>query len=402
MKPLILMAAPILFSLSVSAQGEPGKGSFGYDQAFLKNLFPDVVTLASKNGKAMVLVSPQHQGRVMTSSAEGLSGKSFGWMNYKVLEDKKPVPHMTPVGGEERFWLGPEGGQFSLYFKKGDPFDFDHWQVPAEIDYKPFGLTGMTSSEARFEQRIDLVNYSGTPLKLNVRRTIRLLDDETIFQKMSVPPGPGVSVVGYETVNTITNMGDNAWDEKTGMPSIWLLSMMNPGPHTTVFIPFYRDGDKKFLTDDYFGKVPADRLRVIGDYVFFKADGKFRSKLGIAGFAGLTMAASYDADAGVLTFVRCEPAFQTDKYVNSLWKLQDDPFSGDAINSYNDGPLADGSQMGPFYEIETSSPAAGLKPGESLTHTQRILHIKAGEKELDLFTRYMFQLPLEDIKKVFQ
>ncbi len=197
MKPILIMAAPLLMSLSVAAQGAAGKGSFGYDQQFLKKHYPDVVTLVGKNGKAMVLVSPQHQGRVMTSTAEGPEGKSFGWMNYKVLEQGKPVPHMTPVGGEERFWLGPEGGQFSLYFKKGDPFDFDHWQVPAEIDHKPFRMVGYDATEARFEQRIDLVNYTGTPLKLNVRRTVRLLDDETIFQKMSVPSGAGVSVVGY-------------------------------------------------------------------------------------------------------------------------------------------------------------------------------------------------------------
>ena len=30
---------------------------------------------------------------------------------------------MNVFGGEDRFWLGPEGGQFALYFKAGDPFD---------------------------------------------------------------------------------------------------------------------------------------------------------------------------------------------------------------------------------------------------------------------------------------
>jgi len=49
---------------------------------------------------------------------------------------------------------------------------------------------------------------------------------------------------------------------------------------------------------------------------------------------------------------------------------------GDAVNSYNDGPVTDGSIMGPFYEIESSSPAANLSPGEKITHTQRIFHIK--------------------------
>jgi hypothetical protein len=69
------------------------------------------------------------------------------------------------------------------------------------------------------------------------------------------------------------------------------------------------------------------------------------------------------------------------EYINSAWEIQENPFSGDAMNSYHDGPLEDGSQMGPFYELETSSPAAALKPGESLSHVQYTLHI-TGDKKL--------------------
>lgn len=36
--------------------------------------------------------------------------------------------------------------------------------------------------------------------------------------------------------------------------------------------------------------------------------------------------------------------------------------------------------LGPFYELETSSPAAALNPGESLRHIQRTIHIKGPEK----------------------
>ena len=46
------------------------------------------------------------------------------------------------------------------------------------------------------------------------------------------------------------------------------------------------------------------------------------------------------------------------EYVNSLWEIQDEPFRGDVVNSYNDGKLEDGTQLGPFYELESSSPAA--------------------------------------------
>ncbi len=50
-------------------------------------------------------------------------------------------------------------------------------------------------------------------------------------------------------------------------------------------------------------------------------------------------------------------------------------FSGDAVNSYNDGPI-DGKQMGKFYEIESSSPAAALAPGTSMQHIHRTIHLK--------------------------
>lgn len=55
---------------------------------------------------------------------------------------------------------------------------------------------------------------------------------------------------------------------------------------------------------------------------------------------------------------------------------QKNPYCGDVINAYNDGPTEDGSMMGPFYEIETSSPGAELAPYESLIHTQKIIHLQ--------------------------
>ena len=46
-------------------------------------------------------------------------------------------------------------------------------------------------------------------------------------------------------------------------------------------------------------------------------------------------------------------------YVNSKWEIQQQPYAGDVANSYNDGPPAPGAKpLGPFYELESSSPAA--------------------------------------------
>ena len=50
-----------------------------------------------------------------------------------------------------------------------------------------------------------------------------------------------------------------------------------------------------------------------------------------------------------------------------MWEMQREPFKGDVINSYNDGPPAPGKPpLGPFYELETSSPALSLRPTSSI------------------------------------
>jgi hypothetical protein len=88
--------------------------------------------------------------------------------------------------------------------------------------------------------------------------------------------------------------------------------------------------------------------------------------------------------------------------VNSKWGEQKDPLSGDAVNSYNDGPVADGSIMGPFYEIESSSPAALLAPGGKITHKQQIFHISGSESKLSEITQYLFGTPISSISQAFK
>ena len=76
----------------------------------------------------------------MTSTATGDEGTSYGWINYEHIESGKTVPQINVYGGEERFWLGPEGGQFSIFFKPGSKFDFAQWQTPAVIDTAVFDI----------------------------------------------------------------------------------------------------------------------------------------------------------------------------------------------------------------------------------------------------------------------
>ena len=83
-----------------------------------------------------------------------------------------------------------------------------------------------------------------------------------------------------------------------------------------------------------------------------------------------------------------------------MWEIQEQPYVGDVINSYNDGaPTPGAAPLGPFYELETSSPAAALKPGETMQHIQRTFHIHGTEAELDVISKKLLGVGLEKIKK---
>ncbi|MBL7829228.1 MAG: hypothetical protein JNJ57_21515 [Saprospiraceae bacterium] len=379
----------------------PSRGTFGYDLDFLKKHHADLVLLSDETGQSQVVVLPAYQGRVMTSTANGLAGASFGWVNHELIASGKPAEHIHVFGGEERFWLGPEGGQYSIFFKKGVPFNFDNWFVPKELDTEPFKLVSSTKNEARFEQTIHLENYSGTVFDLSVQRNIRLLDQTALKNALGVEIPASVQSVGFESENILKNIGTAAWEKEKGLLSIWVLSMLNATPATTVAIP-YRQGDEttlgKIVTDDYFGKVPSERLKAENGLILFNADGQKRSKIGISPARALPVAAAWDAQNGVLTIAQFSlPEGATD-YVNSLWEMQKNPFGGDAVNSYNDGPNDTGKQLGAFYELESSSPAAALKPGESLTHMHRTIHLQGNAADLQAVAMKMLGVGLEVIK----
>lgn len=379
-------------------------GTFGYDLNFL-NRFKETLVLSDSDNKAQIIIVPGWQARVMTSTASGLQGFSFGWINHKLIESGVINQHINAYGGEERLWLGPEGGPFSIYFAPGVKQEFANWQVPPELDTVAFTLVLQSETRATFRKQFRLVNYSGSILDAGIERSIELLGRKGMENVLGMEIPGSLQSVAYRSENVLINKGNNAWNKETGMLSVWMLSMLTPSPEVTVFIP-YRQGNEMELIppvrDDYFGKVPADRLLVKNGIIWFKADGKYRSKIGIPPERAEKFAGSYDAQNKVLTILWCDLPDGIKEYVNSKWGEQTNPFEGDAINAYNDGPVEDGTQMGPFYELESSSPAASLKPGESLTHRQCIFHFIGDEEQLGKITEKVFGVTLEKIKSVFR
>ncbi len=376
--------------------------SFGDDLAFMRRHL-DVVVLA--DGDSQVAVAPLYQGRVMTSTSGGAGGPSFGWINRDAIASGERKPHMNVFGGEDRFWLGPEGGQFSIYFDQGEPFDLEHWQVPEPIDWGAWEVVERSATQVRFQRDMVLVNYSGARFSLRVDRTVRLLAGAQLETHLGQPLAAGVSAVAYESDNRISNTGERAWTRETGLLSVWILGMYNPSPSTTVVLPFVAGEEAALgpiVNDAYFGKVPADRLVVDAGVMFFRGDGRMRSKIGIPRPRARPIAGSFDAASGVLTLVQYTlPADATD-YVNSMWEIQPQPYGGDVVNSYNDGPPEPGKPpLGPFYELETSSPAAALAPGASLTHVHRTIHLQGDDASLDPIARAVLGADLARIRAAF-
>jgi len=398
---LIIVAGIAVTAGCKQEDSKMAKGTFADDLAFLKE-HTKVVVLSDSTGNSRLAVLPDMQGRVMTSTAGGPEGLSFGWINRELVASGKFVEHINVFGGEDRFWLGPEGGQFSIFFKKGVPFDLEHWFTPAPIDTEPFELVSSDKSSAVFKKDMQLENYSETKLNLRVDREVKVLEAAEAVEKLGVTPAESVKIAAFESNNKITNTGQNAWEKETGLLSIWILGMFNPSPATTIVVPFVPGPVETFgpiVNDAYFGKVPAERLVVKDDVMFFSGDGQYRSKIGLSPQRARSVCGSYDGVNKVLTIVQYNKPEGALDYVNSMWELQDEPYKGDVVNSYNDGPAEPGAKpLGPFYELETSSPAAALGPGESLSHTHRTIHLRGEEADLDPIAEAALGVTIAQIK----
>lgn len=389
---------------SGNMEKEYEKGTFGYDLNYLSEKDEGLIVLKSEDEKAQIILSAKYQGKVFTSTANGPEGNSHGFVNYNFFDAGIVDEHMNGFGGEDRFWLGPEGGKYSIFFEPGKEQVYDNWHTPKAIDIEEWEVSRVTPKEAVFVKEMEQKNYLGSLLNIAIERKVALLSPSEITSKLQVEIPERVNGVAYETTNKIVNGNDFEWTPETGTVCIWMLDMFNPSEAAVTVIP-YNTGDGKELgkvvTSDYFGEIPADRLVDDNGILYFKTDGKSRGKLGMNAKRTKSVAGNYDPLAKRLTIV----TFDTDPdatYLNQEWNPDRDPLTGDALNAYNDGPLEDGSIMGPFLELESCSPAAFLKPGESLSHRHNVFHFTGDEASLSPIAEKLLGVDLEKVRKIFE
>ncbi len=369
--------------------------NYGQDKEFFQK-YADCIELSEGNSK--IIISPKLQGRIVTSTSAGDKGFSYGWINYKLIESGKFLPHCNNFGGEDRYWIGPEGGQYSIFFKNHTPFDLEHWQAPSAIDTESWNLVMSTKNSAILENTFELENYSGTKFNVKANRSISILDNQKMEEWLGIVIPKDIESVGFLSKNYLHNVGTNEWKKDTGLLSIWNLGQLKPSADNTVIVPINPAAGTNEVNDSYFGKIDADRIKITKSHVLFKGDGMKRGKIGLDPKHTYPIIGSYDRINGVLTIVKLSFDPKRSDYVNSMWELQKNPFSGDVVNSYNDGPLPDGSIMGPFYELETSSPAVSLKPGEKIEHIHSTFHFKGKPEQLDQIAQKLLMISLNDCK----
>lgn len=164
---------------------------------------------------------------------------------------------------------------------------------------------------------------------------------------------------------------------------------------TAIIAPYAGAARPGVIRSDYFGAVPGNRLKIQAGAGLLRADGLYRSKIGLGPMASRGRIAAIDFEHGVLTIAQTDPPPAGARYVNSLWTLpQADPFDGDVLNAYNNN--AGGSD---FYELESSSPAAFLAPGEAISHTHRTLQFQGPVEALTKISEKALGVALADVQR---
>jgi len=371
--------------------------SYEEDVAFLRQ-YSQPLLLSAAHG-ARIAVSPEYQARVMTSTV-GAGGQSLGWVNRAQISSGRRGTPFDNYGGEDRFWLGPEGGQFSVFFPPGAPFALSHWQTPAGFQEGTWDILAQSERHVSFRRAFGVKNASGTEFEVEVERRLELLDVAGVTGALGIAPPPGVQWVAFRSDNQLRNVGGRAWTEQTGLLSIWSLGMFAPADDTWVIAPFEHKGQGPVVSSDYFGPLPSERLAVdeTRGVVTFLADGKYRSKIGLSQSRSRPVAGSYTRSEKRLTIVRYSVPRAPRPYVNSKWERQAQPFAGDLFNSYNHGTLTPGQLADVrFYELESSSPGAVLEPNQALAHHHSTFHFVGEEPALDAIATQVLGISLAGI-----
>ncbi len=366
----------------------------------------EVFVLEDGDG-SRVLVSPGLNGRILTSTVGKV--QSVGFVSLPDVELGDRDAPFNNFGGQDRFWIGPEAGQFGIYFPPGGEVTRDAWRVPADLNKGWMDVVTRPDENGAgrivLQRDMKLVNYIGTTFSVRVKREIGLVRADRLNEEIGTPLPPGVSYVGSYSLNTLTNTGEEAWKKETGLLCTWVLGQFNASPRATVIAPFNtRDDDDARLgpryNASYFGEVPASRLTTLGNAVLFRGDASGEGKFGISPARSPGVAGAYDPERDLLIVVKFDVAPEEPHYASFLWgKELEDSWGGDVFQSYNAGGSEPGklNEKWPFYELESVAPCKELAPGEQIVHRHATFCFSGPREQLDVISREVLGVRLDAV-----
>jgi hypothetical protein len=230
--------------------------------------------------------------------------------------------------------------------------------------------------QAVLARELELQNYSGRRFKMKVLREIGVIPAESLNEEIGVKLFEGIDYLGSYSLNTLTNLDETAWEKEHGLPCLWILGQFNASPKAFIMAPTrplddLRQSGTPPFNDNYFGRVSVEspeRLKMLGNTVLFRADAGREGKFGLSPQRTLGLAGSYDPGKGLLIIVKFDYHPDGELYADFTWEMDPmAPYQGDVFQAYN-ALSAASRDLNAFYELESVSPCAELKPGESLQH----------------------------------
>ena len=318
-----------------------------------------------------VAVCPEWNGRILTSTCEGLEGESFGCVHVQAID----AEHFEDYGGE------------------------DHWTLSPIVH--SFAVETIKEHKAVLQRTLQTNDANGVPGEFHLSRTISLLNK----QKIETWFGDAVAdSFGQEDVSAVGFCSENTVKvpEKTCIASR-LRGMFNPSPNTVVVLstppdifasepssmePSPMEPSQMELSSmdvDYLGSAPHGRIRHLPHALLVHADGRGRCQVTMPFAEAPLIIGAIELRFGTLTLWTFDVPNDSEK---------------DAIRIYNSGHShTEELDWTAYYETNCFSAARELLPDDSLTYYQATLHLNAGNDVLDGLVRQLFDVSLEEIAK---
>ena len=245
----------------------------------------------------------------------------------------RPATPFDNYGGEDRFWLGPEGGQYGLYFPPGKPFVFDNWQTPARHARRRVGRRRSARPGAVTFAR----THGGDQLRGHALRRRRRAQGVAAFgrrrdEARSASPCRRRQVGRLRDVEHDHEQGQR----RRGRRRRGLAQRVDPrhvrarrrAPTSSCpSKPERRRARSSTIATSARCLPIASRDEATG-FLRVQVRRKYRSKIGLGPARAKPVLGSYSDESRLLTIVLYTKPEGATRYVNSMWEIQKEPYGG--------------------------------------------------------------------------